>query len=94
MYGTIEIVVTTRSSLAKEKNAILFWNNWVANQLAFSSLLMNVYLFIYLLLFFYVGTCSRCILSLFVIHIHIPGLVLLYMGIVYQTRAVNFSTNF
>ena len=30
---TISIVVTPRSSLAKEKNKILFWHNWVANQL-------------------------------------------------------------
>ena len=29
----IEIVVTPRSSLAKEKNTILFQHNWVANQL-------------------------------------------------------------
>ena len=31
--GTIEIVVTPRSSLEKEKSKILFWHNWVANQL-------------------------------------------------------------
>ena len=29
----IEIVVTPRSSLENEKIKILFWNNWVANQL-------------------------------------------------------------
>ena len=28
-----EIVVTPRSSLANEKNKILFWYNWDANQL-------------------------------------------------------------
>ena len=34
--SVLEIVVTPRSSLAKEKNAVLFWQNWVANQLTFS----------------------------------------------------------
>ena len=40
----MEIVVKTRSSLAQEKNTILFWQNWVANQLTFSPFLMNVFL--------------------------------------------------
>ena len=45
IYGqTIEIVVTPRSSMANEKNKILFWQNWVANQLTFSPFLLNVYL--------------------------------------------------
>ena len=41
---SIEIVVTPRSSMANEKNKILFWQNWVANQLTFSPFLLNVYL--------------------------------------------------
>ena len=31
--ANIEIVATPRSSLANEKNKIIFWHNWVANQL-------------------------------------------------------------
>ena len=38
--------------------------------------------FILLAFFFYVGTNSGCILSLFAIHIHIPRLVLLHMDII------------
>ena len=42
--NNIEIVVTPRSSMANEKNKILFWQKWVANQLTFSPFLLNVYL--------------------------------------------------
>ena len=33
MAKTIEIKVTPRNSLKKENNAILFWHNWLTNQL-------------------------------------------------------------
>ena len=39
----IEITVTYRNSSTKENNPILFWHNWVANQLTFIPFLMNVH---------------------------------------------------
>ena len=42
----IEIVVTPRSSMANEKNAILFWQNWVAHQLKnrpFCKIIINIH---------------------------------------------------
>ena len=33
--------------MAKEKNAILFWQNWVANQLTFGLFLINVFILFY-----------------------------------------------
>ena len=37
------IYVTPRSSLAKEKKVVLFWQNGVANQLTFSPFLLYVF---------------------------------------------------
>ena len=37
----IEKLVTHKSSTTKEKQAILFWHNWIANQLTFSPFLIN-----------------------------------------------------
>ena len=45
-YLVIEIVVTPRSSMANEKNAILFWQNWVAHQLKnrpFCKIIINIH---------------------------------------------------
>ena len=44
LFVNIEIVVTPRSSMTKEKIAISFCNNWVANRLTFNPFLMNVFL--------------------------------------------------
>ena len=45
-YGlwTIEIVVTSRNSLIKEKSAINYWHIWVANQLTISPVLVKTFL--------------------------------------------------
>ena len=59
---------TRRSCTTKEKNIIVFWHNWFANQLTFIPFLMNVFFIVMLYVnrsvFLFCPNTFRCMISM------------------------------